>query len=104
MRGLTESIAPRDHPHMTLMEKAARALCRLDGKPENATLKGAPMWKSYLPQALAVVETLREPSLRMAEAGVEIIRHVGPNESEESYQNDAANIWRFMIDAISEDA
>ncbi len=37
-------------------EKAARALCRLDGNPENSTFEGKPMWHSYLVQVDAVLK------------------------------------------------
>lgn len=37
-------------------ERAARALCRLDGHPENIQFEGKPMWQSYLPQVDAVLE------------------------------------------------
>ncbi|MCR8493668.1 hypothetical protein [Brucella anthropi] len=37
-------------------EKAARALCRLDGNPENITFEGQPMWQSYLGQVNAVLK------------------------------------------------
>ncbi|MGH6745687.1 hypothetical protein EDF58_10646 [Novosphingobium sp. PhB57] len=47
--------------------------------------------------ARAVLEAIREPDLYMTESGAEIVRHVGSNESEEAYRNDAANTWRFMI-------
>lgn len=47
---------------MTPLERAARALCSLDGNPENATMEGKPLWRDYLPEARAVVEALREPS------------------------------------------
>ena len=33
---------------MSPRERAARALCRLDGNPEDATYHGRPMWVSYL--------------------------------------------------------
>lgn len=39
-------------------ERAARALCRLDGHPENIAFEGRPMWQSYLPQADAVLEAV----------------------------------------------
>jgi len=39
-------------------ELAARALCRLDGHPEDIKFEGRPMWESYLPQADAVLEVL----------------------------------------------
>lgn len=88
---------------MTPIERAARALCKLGGHSEDGECDGKPMWRSYLPQVRAVLEALHEPSARMAEAGAEIIRHVGPEESDAGYQSDAANVWRFMIDAVRED-
>lgn len=88
---------------MTLMERAARALCRLDGYQEDEERKGRPLWQSYAPQVRAVLEAIHEPSPSMMEAGAEVIRYVGPEESQSGYQSDAANVWRFMIDAMRED-
>jgi hypothetical protein len=39
-------------------EKAARALCRFDGHPENILMDGRPMWMSYLAEAKAVLEAI----------------------------------------------
>lgn len=39
-------------------EKAARALCRHHGHPENTKLNGRPMWMSYLAEAKAVLEAI----------------------------------------------
>ena len=50
---------------MTPIERAARALCKLEGNPENTKFEGKPMWQSYLQQALAVIEAIREPSAPM---------------------------------------
>jgi hypothetical protein len=36
-------------------EKAARALCRHAGHPENVLMNGRPMWMSYLAEAKAVL-------------------------------------------------
>lgn len=36
-------------------EKAARALCRLSGVPENTQFEGRPMWQSFLPEVDAVL-------------------------------------------------
>lgn len=88
---------------MIPIERAARALCRLDGHPEQATMDGKPLWQDYLPEALAVLDALHEPSQQMAEAGAEIVRVVSPDEDTSAYQLDAANIWRMMIDAIRRD-
>ena len=38
------------------VEAAARALCRLDGNPENAKMSGKPLWQSYIPEAKAAIE------------------------------------------------
>lgn len=88
---------------MTPIERAARALCKLDGHVEDGECEGKPLWRCYLPQARAVLEAIHEPSWRMTEAGATVIRYVGPEESPSSYQSDAANVWRFMIDAMRED-
>lgn len=47
------------------LEAAARALCRLDGHPENTKFEGKPMWQSYLPEAKAAIEAAM-PHLRNA--------------------------------------
>lgn len=44
-------------------ERAARALCGVDGHPENIQFEGQPMWRSYLPQ----VDTVLEAALSAAE-------------------------------------
>lgn len=38
------------------IESAARALCRLDGNPENTKFEGKPMWQSYVSAARAAIE------------------------------------------------
>jgi len=88
---------------MTPIERAARALCKLDGHAENGEREGKPLWQSYLPHVRVVFEAIYEPSPRMREAGASLIRYVGPEESASGYQGDAANAWRFMIDAMRED-
>ena len=42
------------------LERAARALCRLDGLPENTKFEGRPMWESFRSKAAAVLLTLKE--------------------------------------------
>ncbi len=37
-------------------ERAARALCRFNGVPENTQFEGRPMWESFLPEVDAVLE------------------------------------------------
>ena len=88
---------------MTLMERAARALCRFDEHPEDEEREGRPLWESYVPQVRAVLEAIHEPSLSMMEAGAEVVKYVSPDEAARGYQGDAANVWRFMIDAMRKD-
>ncbi len=39
-------------------EKAARALCKMDGHPPDINFAGDPMWKSYLRQVDMVLRTV----------------------------------------------
>lgn len=88
---------------MSPIEKAARRLCHAQGEDEDNLSAGAPRWAAYLPQVMAVIDALHEPDRAMQEAGLEIIRYVGRDESELGYQSDAANVWRFMIDSLHQD-
>lgn len=88
---------------MNPIEKAARSLCHADGHDAEDMSSGAPRWTIYLPQVMTVVDALHEPSQVMKEAGSEIIRHVGAEESDIGHQSDAANVWRFMMDALYQD-
>lgn len=85
---------------MTPIEKAARALCRADGRDDTLSSNGAPAWQAYLPQVMAVIGAIHEPSDHMMEAGAEVIRYVSPDETEAGRLNDATNVWRYMIDAM----
>lgn len=42
-------------------ERAARALCRFDGHPEDIMFEGKLMWMSYLAQADAVLQAVLSP-------------------------------------------
>lgn len=42
-------------------ERAARALCRLNGIPEDTQFEGRPMWESYLDQVDAVLQAALTP-------------------------------------------
>jgi hypothetical protein len=42
-------------------EQAARALCSLQGLPENKLNEGRPMWQSFLPQVDAVCKAILPP-------------------------------------------
>ncbi len=53
MKAKSHQLSPR--------ERAARALCRLAGNPENTTFEGRPMWMSYLEEVDVVLEAAIEP-------------------------------------------
>lgn len=57
------------------LERAARALCNLDGHAANATVDGKPLWQRYLPEARAVLLAIREPSRVMVDAASETVMH-----------------------------
>ena len=57
-------------------------------------------WKAYLPQVRAVLDAVHEPSDYMKEAGAGITRYISPDSDERAHAQDAANVWRFMIDAM----
>lgn len=43
---------------VTRIERAARAMCRFHGLPENTKFEGRPMWESYLDEARAVLAAI----------------------------------------------
>ncbi|RYF22521.1 MAG: hypothetical protein EOO77_03955 [Oxalobacteraceae bacterium] len=45
---------------MTRVERAARALCRFDGLPEDAMYEGRPMWESFVSLAAAALAAVDE--------------------------------------------
>lgn len=76
---------------MTPIERGARALSKLDGHPENAKLDGKPLWASYIPEATAVIKSLRKPSTAMIAAAVDW----APGHTAES----SSAVFGHMIDA-----
>lgn len=81
---------------MTPIERAARALCSLDGNPENATMDGKSLWQDYLPEVRAVLAAIREPSEAALRAGEEIIDEYSPGTPVDL-------AWKAMIDAVLAD-
>jgi hypothetical protein len=80
---------------MTPIERAARALCALDGHPENAKMDGKRLWQDYLPEVRAVLEAIREPSAKMEEAA---------NADQALFIGAPKPIWQQMVDAaLAED-
>lgn len=49
-----ESLMPREPK--SPREVAARALCRMEGHPEDILFQGSPMWQSFLAHVDAVLE------------------------------------------------
>lgn len=45
----------------SIRERAARALCKLQGFEPNITIEGAPMWVSFLPEVDAVLQAALRP-------------------------------------------
>lgn len=80
---------------MSPLERAARALCRVDGHPENAMMEGRPLWQDYLPEARAVVDAIREPSEGMMRAGWTSDLPYTPSVK-------VGVVWQAMIDALLE--
>jgi hypothetical protein len=89
---------------MRPFERAARALCALEGVPEDSEHEGAPIWQSYASKVAAVMAAVHEPSENMKEAGGEFFQAYNSEHSEFANQDDAANVWRSMIDAMRKDA
>lgn len=80
-------------------ERAARALCALDGNPENAAMDGKPLWQDYLPEVRAVIAALRDPSQAMIEAANGAAPgHVDMHDF--IVEDMAAPVWSAMIDAL----
>jgi hypothetical protein len=69
------------------LERAARALCELEGNPPGATMDGKPLWMDYLSEARVVIAAIREPSEKMIAAGRECA---------------SGAIYQRMIDALLE--
>jgi hypothetical protein len=85
---------------MTPIERAAQAM-HASAQPEWEWTDPdcEPLRKIYRDAARAMIASLRDPDQRMKEAGAEIIRHVNPAEAGIALESDAANTWRFMIEA-----
>lgn len=70
------------------LERAARALCALDGHPENATTDGKPLWMDYLPEARAVIGAIRDPSDEQVKAAADCENSL------------VADVYTAMIDSL----
>lgn len=84
----------------SLIDRAARALAAFQSGGEDWEGLGAGRQDYFRESVRKALETMRDPDARMAEAGAEIVRSVGPSESHEAHISDAENTWRYMIDAL----
>lgn len=82
---------------MDPIERAARALCKYGGHPENIKFEGGKMWESYVPEVHVVIEALRTPSPEMAFAGERLLGEERCHSIDESDMRDS---WIVMIDAL----
>ncbi len=81
---------------MTPIERAARALCELDGHPPDATMDGKPLWQDYLPEVQAVFDVLHDHIENGYLAGVE---YAADYEGSSSAQP-AIDALRHVLDVL----
>lgn len=84
---------------MTLINRAARALCVKESGTDCFDSLDEPAQHNLMERVRVVLEAAREPDGLMEEAGAEIVRYVHSEESEAAFEDDAANVWRAMLDA-----
>lgn len=75
------------------LERAARALCALDGHAPDVKLDGKPLWQDYLPEVRTVIASIKEPSSAMVAAADGLSCSVGTIAQ-----------WQAMIDEALEEA
>ncbi|HKY82611.1 MAG TPA: hypothetical protein VJM09_14185 [Sphingobium sp.] len=89
---------------MNAIERAARALCKAEGNPENTTFEGKPMWRSYLPQVRLVLAAIQQADSAMIDAGNQGMRDAWAKRGLEApaTAGDAAvdEAWQAMIDVM----
>lgn len=88
---------------MTTIDIAALALAKARGGDHDYDALSPAVQDALKNEVRAVLHAIRDPGDRVTAAGAEIIRNVHQGESEEAFRSDAANTWRFMIDAVLAD-
>lgn len=93
-----------DAKALTPIERAAQAM-HASAQPEWPWTDPdcEPLRKIYRDAARAMIRSLHEPTEAMRIAGAEVVSRVSPQESDTAYRQDAADTWRFMIDAALEE-
>jgi hypothetical protein len=89
-----------DSTTLTPIERAAQAM-HASAQPEWPWTDPdcEPLRKIYRDAARAMLVALHDPSEAMRIAGAEVVSNVTARESDAAYQQDAADTWRFMINA-----
>lgn len=85
---------------MNLLDQAARGMAASQRGRDDWDELGVAEQERFKAGIRTALTILRDPDEHMTQAGVEIIRHISSAESETAYVNDAANTWRFMLDAL----
>lgn len=84
---------------MSPVERAARALARHESGTDCYDGLDEAQQQTLQDSVRVVMDTFREPDRMMTEAGAEIVRNVHSEESGAAFEDDAANVWRVMIEA-----
>lgn len=71
------------------LERAARALCLLDGHAPDIKMGGKPLWHDYLPEVQAVLQAIRVPDDAMIAAADSLACDLG-----------TVAHWQAMVDAV----
>ena len=79
----------------SIVEAAARALCRVEGHPDDGISNGEPLWHAYVPKVREVLIAAREATDTMAKAG----RTTGYDRVVDLGESDAKAIYAAMLDA-----
>ena len=87
-------VAPNKRGARTPVERAARALCKLDGQREN--VGSQLLWLSYVPQVYAVLGAVVEADALMADAGGKILDFPIGSRAASAM---ASHVWEAMVDA-----
>jgi hypothetical protein len=74
---------------MSMIERVARALCRLDGHPENATMDGKPLWRDYEREARAAIGAMRSAAPVVRDRAGNVIHEL---------RGAPEDIWAMLID------
>jgi hypothetical protein len=85
---------------MTMLDNAARTLAQVRSGVDDCDALDDDLKADLRGEVREVLRALRDPTNDVTSAGAEIIRNVRQGESDEAFQSDAANTWRFMIDAV----